>query len=97
MKMCKMCNIEKPLEEGFYRAGRGWQTFCRPCHNKERLKWGIKSTYVKKGTGFSRLPDDIRANILKDIEDKLSYCKISKKYEIKYSTLLDWKGKNIIV
>ena len=98
IKKCIKCNIEKSLQEGFYRAGsKENKKYCRPCHNKERLKWDIKYTYVKKGTGFSRLPEDIRANILKDIEDKLSYSKISKKYEIKYRTLLDWKGKNIIV
>ena len=41
MKLCKNCNIVKPLEEGLYKAGRGWQTNCSPCHNQIRKKWVI--------------------------------------------------------
>ena len=98
MKMCKMCNIEKSLEEGFYKAGsRGFQKYCRPCHNKERLKWDIKSSYIKIGSGFKRLPEEIQQNILKDIEDDIKYAVISRKYDINYITLMSWKKKNLIL
>jgi hypothetical protein len=96
MKLCRKCNILKPLEEGYYKAGLGWQKYCRPCHNRLRTRWVVKSSYVKKGSGFQRLSDQIQQNILKDIEDKVSYSEISRKYDINYITLMYWKKKNRI-
>ena len=98
MKLCRMCDIVKPLEEGYYKAGsKGFQKYCRPCHNQVRKQWTVKSSYVKKGSGFKRLPDDIQQSILKDIEDNVKYAVISRKYDINYITLMSWRKRNLIV
>ena len=98
MKLCRKCNILKPLEEGYYKAGsKGYQKYCKPCHNKNRTSWTVKSSYVKKGSGFQRLSDQIQQNILKDIEDKVSYSEISRRYDINYLTLMYWKKQKRIV
>ena len=98
MKLCIKCNIEKDLHEGFYKAGsKSFQKYCKPCHNKSRLNWHLKSSYVKIGSGFQRLPEEIRQNILKDIEDNVKYAVIARKYDINYITLMSWRKKNLIL
>ena len=91
LKTCKNCNEEKPLLENFYKAGRGYQSFCKPCHNKSRM-----NTYKPKPTAFAKLPEETKKGIIEDVENGLKYTVIAKKYDIKYFNLINWKKKCLI-
>lgn len=96
VKLCEKCNIVKDLENGFYRAGTSYQTYCKPCHNKKRLDYKITNKpYIPKKKGFDKLEDEVKSNILYDISVKINYRKIAKKYDIKYSTLCNWKRRGL--
>lgn len=97
VKLCKNCNIVKPIEKEFYKAGKSYQKYCKICHNKKRNTYKNTSNYVKKGTGFNRLDEDLRNKIIYDIYVKTNFREIAKKYDgIKYQTLLIWNRKNQI-
>ena len=38
MKTCKTCKIEKPFGE-FYKAGKYYQSYCKPCLKTMNLEW----------------------------------------------------------
>jgi len=97
MKLCRKCEKVKPLESGFYRAGKSYQRYCIPCHNARRYEYAQNYKYEKKPKGFSKLPEDIRKKILYDISIRLNYKEIAEKYELKYTTLLSWKRKGLLV
>jgi len=90
-KTCIKCNEDKPLNENFYKAGRGYQTLCKPCHNKSRMK-----NYKIRPTGFSKLPEDVKNGIIEDLKNGLKFTEISTKYNIKYFNLTNWKRKGLI-
>ena len=96
-KLCRMCDKVKDLEGGFYKAGNSYQRNCIPCHNIKRYDYAHKYKYTKKVKGFQKLPEDIRKKILYDISIKLTYKEIADKYKIKYTTLLSWKKKNLLI
>ena len=56
----------------------------------------IKSSYVKKGTGFSKLTEEIQKHILQDIETHMTYKDVAQKHNINYKSLLYWKSKGLI-
>ena len=91
LKTCKNCNEEKPLLENFYRAGRGYQSFCKPCHNKSRM-----NTYKPRVKGFDKLTEETKKGIIEDIKNGLKSTVIAQKYDIKYYNLTSWKRKGLI-
>lgn len=96
-KLCKMCNEVKDLEKDFYKAGKSYQKYCIPCHNKKRYDYPHTYKYEKKLKGFGKLPEETRKNILYDISVRINYKEIAEKYGLKYLTLLSWKRKGLIV
>jgi len=90
-KFCINCKEDKPLLENFYKAGRGYQTLCKPCHNKSRMK-----NYSKRPTGFEALSEEVKKGIIQDIENGLKSNVIASKYNIKYYNLTHWKRKGLI-
>lgn len=102
VKLCKQCNIIKPLAPNFYRAGASsYQKLCKICHNenRKRYKRNFVCKYIpkpKKLTGFQKLDKNIKNNILRAIEVKTSYREISQAYGIKYVTLMSWKNKGLL-
>lgn len=91
-KTCIKCKEEKPLLDNFYKAGRGYQTLCKPCHNKSRMK-----NYSKRPTGFSKLNEDVKKGILEDIKNGLKFTEIAPKYNINYFNLTNWKRKGLLI
>ena len=91
LKLCKVCKQEKTIADNFYKAGRGYQTLCKPCHNTKRMK-----TYIKSPTGFDALSDDIKKAIIEDLANGLLCSVIAPKYNIKYFNLTNWKRKGLI-
>lgn len=101
-KRCIECDADKPVSD-FYIAHRRthgvietitYTTLCRTHSNAKR-----KSNYKNqpknyKTKGFLKLDEDIRKKILVDINDKLNFKKISKKYDISYGCLMSWKRSN---
>lgn len=96
-KLCRKCNEVKDLEGGFYRAGKSYQKYCIPCHNVKRYDYAHNYKYEKRPKGFSKLPEDIRKKILYDISVRINYKEIAEKYNIKYTTLLSWKRKGLLI
>lgn len=90
-KVCKNCNEDKPLIDNFYKAGRGYQSFCKPCHNKSRMK-----NYTKKKRGFEALSEEVQNGILDDMRNGLKFTQIAPKYNIKYYNLTNWKRKGFL-
>jgi hypothetical protein len=96
VKMCSNCQVAKNLEEDFYKAGKSWQRYCKPCHNARRLDYPRqKAKRVLKLKGFAKLSEEIQNNIKYDIYVRIAFTDIARKYDIKYSTLLSWKRKGI--
>lgn len=96
VKLCVKCNEVKPLEGGFYKAGnRSYQKHCKTCHNIIRKEYQSKTPYISKGTGFKRLPEELRKKIEYDKYVKINFKNIYQKYKdeypkLKYQTLLRW-------
>jgi hypothetical protein len=95
VKLCKGCGEVKELKTGYYKAGKYYQGKCKLCQNKNRHLYKLTNNYKKKGTGFGRLDKEIQDKIVYDIYVKISFKEISKKYGIKYATLLSWKKKGL--
>ena len=93
-KQCPQCLKIKPLEECYYKSGKSYQKYCKPCQNQIRKKYAFNSIqYRKVPTGFDKLPLFIRQNILDDINNKIPYRHIAHKYSVSYNTILFWKKR----
>ena len=96
-KLCRKCNVVKDLHADYYKAGKGFQKYCIPCHNEKRYDYAQTYKYEKRPKGFSKLPQETREKILNDIKVRINFKEISEKYNIKYTTLLSWKRKNLLL
>lgn len=89
-KVCTICGEEKPETE-FYSYNRK----CKKCYNKIRCDLHKKS-YTRDSMSIRDLSEEVKANIRKDIDDKMRIKVVAKKYNIKYPTLCHWnRNKNI--
>ena len=96
-KQCPKCDQVKPLEGGYYKAGKYHQRYCIPCHNIRRYEYKFNRKYTKRPKGYNKLPEDLRKNIEFDLYKKISMVQICKKYPIlKYQNLSLWKRKGQI-
>lgn len=92
LKYCEGCDKVKSLYKDFYRGGKNsFQKYCKPCHIENRKKYKKSNSYKKRPTGFKKLQDETRKNILNDIRVRINYKKIALKYNLNYLTLLRWK------
>ena len=96
-KLCRKCDQVKDLEGGFYRARQSYQKYCIPCHNAKRYDYAQTYKYEKRPKGFEKLSEDLREKILYDISIRINYKEIAEKYGLKYTTLLSWKRKGLLV
>jgi hypothetical protein len=96
-KQCPFCKIEKPVDD-FYIAYKDIRaTLCKTCH-KFHSSVSRRNTHPKKLTGFAKLPDEVRENILSDIADGfITFKQIANKNKIVYNTFIRWKTKGLIV
>ena len=63
-KRCKRCDNELPLSE-YYKAGRTYQSSCKPCHNAKRIEYHNNHYESrKKPIGFNALPDITKQKIM---------------------------------
>ena len=93
MKLCKDCEKIQDLSE-FYKAGKSYQSRCKPCHNNKRKDWKNISKYVpriKKITGFRALDDELQKEILWKMSGRVSMKKICTQHDLNYSTFKRWK------
>ena len=65
---------------------------CKGCHNANRNRY-----YVKRATGFNKLGDDVRRDIVSMIDSGSSIKDIGLKHNIKLSTLYSWRRNGSIV
>ena len=96
-KLCRKCNVVKNLNNDYYKAGKGFQKYCIPCHNEKRYEYTRSYKYEKKPKGFSKLPQELRDKILYDISIRINFKEIAEKYNIKYPTLLNWNKKGLLI
>jgi len=100
-KWCRGCDKVFSLE-GFYRAGKSWQKDCKKCHNLKRNKYKHSRVYIKKPTGFLKLPEELQKKIIFDVYIRINFTDICKKYKDEYpgvlnhSSLLRWNRTNQI-
>ena len=96
-KWCKECNQYLDILNFYHIYKNTHSTLCRTHSNELRMKTRLLK-YPAKVTGFKKLPETVRTNILNDItNNKFSLMKISKKYDLKYPTLVNWNKTNQLV
>jgi len=91
VKYCSGCDKVKYLEKEFYRAGKSYQKLCIICHNKSRIRYPNLKKYVRKVTGFRKLPEETRNKIRYQVFIRINYRQIAREHKIKYQTLILWK------
>lgn len=90
VRKCRSCKEEKDLETGFYCTGKGrFAYICKQC-TRERSKEHGKKVYVKKKTGFNKLPESEQRGIVKMLNDGVNANKVALKFRINYATLKYW-------
>ena len=90
-KFCKKCEKELSREEFYKTYGNGLSTLCKYHSNQRRKENQRLTPKPKKQLGFKKLDEEVRKNILSDLQNNMKIIKISEKYGIKYPTLLGWK------
>ena len=98
MKFCRECDKEIPKTDFYKTIGESVQTLCKVHTNKKRLKHYKDNHKPKKVLGFLALDENIRKQILEDVNiNKMKIRPIAQKYKIKYPTLLNWKKTGQLV
>lgn len=95
-KTCKECKENLPRDANFYKAGKYWQSRCKPCHNKMRNQfktWVNPNPPPKKPRGFQALSFETRCRIIQKINGGTTYKDVAQEFGIKYGTLIQWKKK----
>jgi hypothetical protein len=96
-KLCTGCNLIKFLDLEFHKAGKYYQKLCKICYNQRRnANYAISTINRTKKTGFKKIPEACRKQIIKHIHDNKNYKLTAATYGIKYSTMLYWKKQNQI-
>jgi hypothetical protein len=93
MKFCKECDKEIPKSDFYKTYLKSVQTLCKVHSNLKRIANNRKIT-PKKVLGFMKLDEEVRKNILKDIESGMKLTKVAIKYDIKYPTIIGWRKKH---
>jgi len=100
LKTCKECKQELPRDANFYKAGKYWQSRCKPCHNKSRKsykRWVNPNPPPKKPRAFQALSFETRCSVIKKINDGVDLKDISRDHDIKYETLKRWKRDDKLI
>ena len=104
LKWCKECNQYLEILNFYHIYKNTHSTLCRKHTNLRRMKNRLlkelreNPNQPEKTTGFKKLPETVRTNILNDIaNNKFSLMKISKKYDLKYPTLIHWNKTNQLI
>ena len=101
-RKCITCHETKLLQECFYKSGSGYRKYCKSCHNIKRKNYKCSNIeYVKRPTGFDKLPVELRNKIAKDVHENLNVRAIHAKYHVEhaklnYQVLLRWKRQGKI-
>lgn len=93
LKWCRLCDERKIIDEFKNSHGHICENACIECVSARRKK---NSKYVKRPTGFEKLPVSLRELIVSDYKDGMSIKSISEKYKhhestyplVKYRSLL---------
>ena len=90
--ICRICNIEKDLETGFYkRTETTYYTDCKQCRNRRRYP----DAHTRQ-RGFYLQPKEKQDDILKMLYDKvkvdpsITYKQIASKHVVPYFTFMYW-------
>ena len=103
-KWCKTCEKYLDLPEFYHIYKNTHSTLCKFHTNELRCKNRVlkllkeEPNKKEKTTGFKKLPENVRKDIINDItNNKFSLMKISRKYGLKYPTLVHWKKTNQLI
>ncbi len=64
---------------------------------KRKRKSTRKQSLFFKSSQFHMLDSNIRNKIIDDLESQCTYAEISKKYNIAYQNLMNWKKKGVLL
>lgn len=98
-KRCFACHEAKDLDH-FYKILSGHSGRCKPCYivnQKKYTKKNVTSSYVRKGTGFKRLPQEVREGFLKMLGDGHTTKHACDKYNLNTRTVFNWKRTGQLV
>ena len=98
-KVCISCS-EAKTHEHFYKILSGYTGRCRPCYIQNQKKYAKKPTpgsYVRKGTGFKRLPKEVREGFLKMLGEGCTATAACAKYNLNTRTVFNWKRTGQLV
>ena len=95
-KKCKQCLKILPTTE-YYKAGKSFQSRCKPCHNSHRLTYnGNKRIRPYKQTIINNLTKEQKDIINEYFKNKTSLKELAQKLNVNYSTVRVWSCKNMI-
>ena len=93
-KYCKQCDTIKPID-GFYRAGKSYQTRCKPCHNTYRQALRLAKPKPPRLNGFQKLPQETRDEIMK-YYNTMPLTTLAKRVNVNRNTMATWKRKGYL-
>ena len=99
-KNCKQCKQQKDISNFYKSYNNIYASLCKKCHNSKRAdnyRLNPETRKPLKGTGFKKLNEDIRIEILSDISKGIKFKEISKKNNVNYCSLLRWKNQGQLV
>ena len=96
MKYCKGCDKIKPITE-YYKAGKSFQSRCKPCHiiHRRELRQAKPKPKKEAINPFQKLPDEQKQEILKYL-GTMPLTKLSKRVGINRNTMATWKSKGYL-
>ena len=99
-KTCKQCNQQKDISIFYKSYNNVYASLCKQCHYRKRTenyRLHPETRKPLKGTGFKRLNQDERIEILKDITNGMKFKEIAQKNNVNYCSLLRWKKQGQII
>ena len=91
---CNTCLLEKPVSEFYsYKTKQQSKPYskCKACFPRN-------NNYIHKPTGFSKLPEETKQQILSRFSDRNIHLKeIAAEFGIEYGTFCYWARKRLIL
>lgn len=93
LKKCITCQEEMALES-FYKTPSGRSGRCRSCYIDNQKRYAKPNTarpYVKKGTGFKRLPQEVQDGFKKMLGDGATLTDACNHFNLNTRTVFNWR------
>ena len=96
-KICKLCNIDKPIDAYYQNKKTNYfHSNCLACVNKMRSSYVTNKQYVRKPTGMAKLDENEQRYIRESFKNSIDLKEIAEVSGVNKSTLLSWVRKGLI-